>query len=118
MKHYTSSDATIKGHLNQTHQGLHSTKPKPTFSNCFAPLATPDAPTTDDPDGDPSNKPTKLPPTNKLYITDFPLAKLYANDTGRLPIRACSGNQHITIPFNSCCNAILCAPYINRSNKH
>jgi hypothetical protein len=59
-----------------------------------------------------------LPPTNKLYITDFLLAKLYTNDTRRLPIWACSGNQYITIAFYSHCNAILCTPYVNRSNKH
>jgi hypothetical protein len=117
MKHCPSSDATIKGHLKQTHQGLRSTKSKPTSSNCFAPLATPDAQTTDKPD-DPSHKPTTLPSTNELYITDFPLAKLYTNDTRTLPIQARSGNQYIIIAFHSRCNTILCAPYVNRSNKH
>jgi hypothetical protein len=117
MKHCPSSDATIKGHLKQRHQGLRSTKPKPRTSNRFAPLATPDAQTTDKQE-DPGHKPTALPSTNKLYITDFPFAKLYTNDTSRLPIRACSGNQYITIAFHSRCNAILCAPYVNRSDKH
>jgi hypothetical protein len=117
MKHCPSSDATIKGHLKQTCQGIHSTKPMPRSSNHFAPLAMPDAPTTDEPE-DHIHKPTALPSTNKLYITDFPLTKLYTNNTGRLPIWAGSGNQHITIAFHSHCNAILCAPYVNRSNKH
>jgi hypothetical protein len=49
-------------------------------SNRFAPLATPDAPTTDKPE-DPIHKPTTLPSTNELYIMDFPLAKLYTDDT-------------------------------------
>jgi hypothetical protein len=44
-----------------------------------------DAPTTDEPDRDPSHKPTTLPPTNDLYIMDFLLANLYTNNTGRLP---------------------------------
>jgi hypothetical protein len=117
MKHCPSSDATIKGHLKQTHQGICSTKPMPRSSNHFSPLATPDALTTDKPE-DPIHKPTALPSTNKLYITDFLLAKLYTDDTGKLPIQACSGNQYITIAFHSCCNAILCTPYVNRSNKH
>jgi hypothetical protein len=117
MKHCPSSNIIIKAHLKQTHQGLHSTKPKPRSSNHFAPLATLDAPTTDKPE-DPSHKPTALPPTNKLYITDFLLAKLYTNNTGRLPIQARSGNQYITIAFHSHCNTILCTPYVNRSNKH
>jgi hypothetical protein len=47
---------------------------------------------------------------------EFPLAKLYTNNTGRLPIRACSGNQYITIAFHSHCNTILCTPYVNRSD--
>jgi hypothetical protein len=114
MKHCPSSDATIKGNLKQTHQGLRSTKPKPTSSKWIAPLAMLDAPTTDKPD-DPSHKPTALPPPNKLYITEFALAKLYTNNTGRLPIRARSGNQYITIAFHSCYNAI-CATYVNRSD--
>jgi hypothetical protein len=118
MKHCPSSDATIKGHLQQTHQGLCSTKPKPTSSNRFAPPAMPDAPTTDEPDRDPSHKPTALPPNNLLYITDFLLAKLYTDNTGRPPIQAHSGNQYIAITFHSCCNAILCTPYVNGSNKH
>jgi hypothetical protein len=78
MKHYPSSDATIKGHLKQTNQGIRSTKPMPRYSNRFSPIATPDALTTDEPE-DPIHKPTALPSTNKLYITDFPLAKLYTN---------------------------------------
>ncbi len=65
MKHCPSSDATIKGHLKQTHQGLCSTKPKtPPSSNRFAPLFMPDTPTTEEPGRNPSLKPTKLPPTN------------------------------------------------------
>jgi hypothetical protein len=116
MKHCPSSDATIKGHLKQMRQGICSTKPMPKSSNRFAPLTTLDAPTTDEPK--PIHKPTKVPSTNELYITDFLLTKLYTNDTGRLPIQACSGNQYITITFHSRCNAILCAPYVNRSNKH
>jgi hypothetical protein len=117
MKHCPSSDATIKGHLKQTRQGQSSAKPKPRSSNRFAPLATPDAQTTDKPE-DPSHKPIALPSTTKLYITDFPIAKLYTNDTGRFPIQARSGNQYITIALHSRCNAILCAPYVNRSDKH
>jgi hypothetical protein len=117
MKHCPSSDATIKGHLKQTHQGLRSTKPKPmSSSDRFALLSTPDTPPTEEPSVDSSCKPTKLPPTNKLYIADFSLAKLY--DTRRLPIWACSSNQYITIAFHSQCNATLCASYANKSDKH
>jgi hypothetical protein len=117
MKPCPSSDAAIKGHLKQMCQGIHSSKPMPRSSNCFAPRAMLDAPTTDEPE-DPIHKPTTLPSTNKLYITDFPLAKVYTKDTGKLPIQACNGNQYITIAFHRRCNAILCAPFDNRSYKH
>jgi hypothetical protein len=119
MKHCPSSDATIKGHLKQMQQGLRSTKPKPhPSSNCFAILAELDTPTTEEPSDDPSSKPTKIPPTNELYITDIPLAKLYTDNTGRHPIWACSGNQYVTTAYHTQCNVILRAPYANRSNKH
>jgi hypothetical protein len=87
LKHCLSSDATIKGHLKQTHQGLCSTKPKPPpSSNRFAILSTPDKPSTKAPSAKPSGKPTKLPLTNELHIMDLPLSKLYTGDTGRFPI--------------------------------
>jgi hypothetical protein len=120
MKHCPSSDATIKGHLKQACQGPCSTKSKPPpSSNRFAPLSTLDTPPNEESGSNPCHKPTKLPPANKLYIKDFALvAKHYTNNTGRLPIQACSGNQYIMIAFHSQCNAILCTPYGNRSDKH
>ncbi len=48
----------------------------------------------------------------------MPLSKLYTDDTGRLPIRAQSGNQYITIAYHKPSNAILCAPFANRSDAH
>ncbi len=83
MKHCPSSDATIKG-LKQTCQGICSTKLMPRSSNRFSILAMPDALTTDEPE-DPIHKPTALPSTNKLYIMDFPLAKLYTHSPGDSP---------------------------------
>ena len=48
----------------------------------------------------------------------MPLSKLYTDDTGRLPIRARSGNQYITIAYHKLSNVILCAPFANRSDAH
>jgi hypothetical protein len=48
----------------------------------------------------------------------MPLSQLYTNDTGRLPIRAQSGTQYITIAYHKLSNAILCAPYANRTDAH
>jgi hypothetical protein len=59
-----------------------------------------------------------LPLTNEFYITDLPLAKLYTDNTWRLPIQAHSSNQYIMITYHSQQNVILCTPYANRTNKH
>jgi hypothetical protein len=106
MKHCPSSNATIKGYLKQMCQGLCSTKPKPS-SNCFTILSALDKPPTEAPSVKPISKPTKLPLSSELFIIDLPLSKLYTDDTGRLPIQACIGNQYITITYHSQFNVIL-----------
>jgi hypothetical protein len=51
-------------------------KPKPTS---LAPLAV--------------LPPPVAAPFNQVFIVTKPLSKLFTNDTGHFPIRACSGNQ-------------------------
>jgi hypothetical protein len=88
MQHCPSSDATVKGHLKQTRQGLRSTKPKPPkHSNRFAILAKSTKPPPPAPTVEPTIDPP-LPLSNQLYIAEMPLSRLYTNDTGRLPIQA------------------------------
>jgi hypothetical protein len=58
MQHCPSSDATVKGHLKQTRQGLRSTKPKPPKpSNQFAILANPPESPPPEPAGEPTIDP-------------------------------------------------------------
>jgi hypothetical protein len=113
-----SSDATVKGHLKQTRQGLRSTKPKPPKpSNQFAILAKSTESPPPAPTGEPAIDPT-TPLSNQLYIAEMPFSRLYTDDTGRLPIRARSGNQYITIAYHKLSNVILCAPYANQTDAH
>jgi hypothetical protein len=62
------------------------------------------------PNSPPPCYPTALPtaasspkdmPSNQVFIKVYPLRRLYTDDTGRFPIRACSGNQYIMIAFPS-----------------
>jgi hypothetical protein len=41
------------------------------------------------------------------FVVTKPLSKLFANKTGRFPIRACSGNQYVMIAFHANSNLIL-----------
>jgi hypothetical protein len=66
-------DKTIMGHLAQQRQNIHSTKPKVTIA-LPPPVAAPEA------------------PSNEVFIRVVPISKLYTDNTGRLPVKAHSGN--------------------------
>ncbi len=53
-----------------------------------------------------TTSPEDVPP-NQVFIKVYPLSRLYTDDTGRFPIKACSGNQYITIAFHADGNLIL-----------
>jgi hypothetical protein len=73
------ANKTILGHLAQQCQNVGLTKPKlPT------PLAPPALPTTAPSPAD--------EPSNQVFIMVYPLSRLYMDDTGCFPIRACLGN--------------------------
>ena len=46
------------------------------------------------------------------------ISKLYTDDTGRLPIKARSGNQYLMVAYHCDSNAILVAPFKTRKDKH
>ncbi len=75
-KYCTDSDETIMAHLAQQCQNVRLTKPK---LQTPAPLVVRPAPV--------------ATPSNQVFVVIQPLSKLFTNDTGRFPIRACSGNQ-------------------------
>ncbi len=99
------ANETILGHLAQKCQNVCSTKPKlPT------PLSPPALPTT---------APSLMDvPSNHVIITVYPVSRLYMDDTGHLPVRACSGNQYIMIAFHANGNLIFQQAFQSKSNHH
>ncbi len=99
------TNETIPGHLVQQRQNVRSTKPKlPT------PLAPPALPTT-------APSPMDVP-FNQVFITVYPLSRLYMDDTGRFAARACLGNQYIMIAFHTDGNLILQQAFKSKSDCH
>jgi hypothetical protein len=96
---------TILEHLAQQPQNVRLTKPK---------LPTPPAP--------PAPLPTALSPmdvpSNQVFIKVHPLSKLYTDNTGRFPVRACLGNQYAIITFHADGNLILQQAFESKSDRH
>jgi hypothetical protein len=88
-----NSNKRIFGHLVQQRQNIRSAKPKapkPETSSDLPPMP-------------PS---TVEEPSNQVFVKVFPLSKLYTDDTGCLPVRACLGNQYVMIAFHANSNLI------------
>ena len=86
---------TLQGHLNQSWQGAHFTKPK--------------------------TGPVPRPPKTKskeLYITTEPIRKLYTDDMGRFPVRSRSGNNFLMLYYHVDTNVILVDPFESRHDRH
>jgi hypothetical protein len=99
------ADETILGHLAQQRQNVRSTKPRSP-----APEQVPHLPAV-------APQASDLP-SNKVHICVFPISKLYTDDTGRFPVKACLGNQHVMIAFHANGNLILQQAFKTRSDKH
>ena len=56
--------------------------------------------------------------SNLLVVNVVPLSKLYTDDTGRFPVRACSGNQYVMIAYHANCNLILQQAIQTKSDCH
>ena len=54
---------------------------------------------------------------NELYVQVVQKHILYTDDTGRLPIRARSGNQYFMVAYHSS-NVILVEPFSSRKYKN
>ncbi len=104
-RYWPNADETILGDLVQQRQNVRSTKPKqPTLSLSPAlPTAAPN--------------PTDVP-SNQVFIKVYPLSRLYTDDAGRFPIKACSGNQYIMIAFHAHGNLILQQAFKSKSDCH
>jgi hypothetical protein len=93
------------GHLAQQHQNAQSTKVQPSVPN-QSPLLSARAP-----------QASKLP-SNEVYIRVYPISKLYTDNTGQFPIKACSGKQYVMIAYHANGNLILQQAFKSRSNTH
>jgi hypothetical protein len=94
VAHYCpNSDETILGHLAQMRQNVQSTKPQ------LMPRSSP-PPTIE--------SPTPLAKAlQEVFLPVYPISKLYTDDTGRFPVRACLGNQYVMIAYHTDGNLIV-----------
>jgi hypothetical protein len=105
VRYCPNTDKTILGHLAQQRQNVRSTKPK--------------RPTPSSPPALPTTAPSKVDvPYKQVFITVYPLSMLYTDDTGRFPIRVCSGTQYIMIAFHAKGNLILQQAFKSKSDSH
>ena len=89
----------------QTCQGVRSTKPKKPSKQVLKNMPEIDEPT-------PGND-----SVNELYVKVIQKHILYTDDTGRVPIRARSGNQYVMVAYHSS-NVILVEPFPSRKDKY
>ena len=97
------SDETILGHLAQTRQNFCSSKPAkppPTARPPLEPLLPP------------------IDASREVFIRVCSISKLYSDDTGRFPVRACSGNQYAMIACHTKGNLILQQAFPTKADKH
>jgi hypothetical protein len=57
-------------------------------------------------------------PSNQVFVVTKPLSKLFTNNTGRFPIRACSGNQYVMIAVHPGSNFDLQQAFKSKSDHH
>jgi hypothetical protein len=89
-KHLPKSVASIKGHLDQQHKNVRSTKPKPSSEPSFERL---------------------YQRTNAVFAHIFePTGQIYTDLPGRFPIKSNRGNQYIFVLYDYDSNAILAEP--------
>ncbi len=100
-----NANKTILGHLAQQHQNVRLTKPKrPTPLTPPVPLPT-------------ASSPTDVP-SNQVFITVHPLSRLYTDDSGCFPVKACSRNQYVMIAFHADSNLILQQAFKSKIDCH
>ncbi len=94
VAHYCpDSNEMILGHLAQTQQTVQSTKSQST------PYSSP-----------PQTIKFPMPLAKALqevFLHAYPISKVYADDTGWFPVRACLGNQYVMIAYHTDENLVL-----------
>ncbi len=95
------ANETIMGHLAQQRQSVWLIKAKPTSPVPLAVLPPP----------------VEMP-SNQVFVVTKLLSKLFTNDMGCFPVRACFGNQYFMIAFHANSNLILQQAFKSKSNHH
>ncbi len=99
----------LKGHLNQTHQNVHSTKSRPSPDPALA-LAPADPCDDAFPPGQPTGQQTHLCFAAVLE----PTRQTHMDLTGKFPVQSLSGNNYILVVYDYDSNSILTVPLPNR----
>ena len=100
-KYLPKSEATIRGHMDQTRQNVRSTKPTPAKDN-------PDP--TNVPEQEPGN-----PTTNVMFAAVERVGKVYTDQTGRFPVISTDGYKYVLVMYVYDANAVLAEPLKNRT---
>ena len=96
LKFLPKSEATAKGHIQQSFKGKQSTQPR-------------------EPSEPPSQNPTC---THIVYLQATDLAgKFYTDQTGRFPVTSSRGFKYIMVAYNYDSNTIRAKPMKNRSGQ-
>ena len=121
-KHFPASEATTKGHLDQTRKNVRTTR----LRDCPAPIkiepgSLPTTPTAehnleqneeafDDPLQEIDNE-----PTHQVFATIADTGKIYTDQTGRFPVTSSNGHQYVLVLYDYDTNGILTEPLKNRT---
>eukprot|EP00804_Cyclotella_cryptica_P028786 CCRYP_018721-RA/>CCRYP_018721-RA protein AED:0.43 eAED:0.43 QI:0/0/0/1/0/0/2/0/620 len=99
QKYYPDSTETPRGHLNQTHKNVRSTKPKPApFEEIH------------------SNQ-LRGRKVHDIYTTTYEVRDtIFTDQTGQFPVRSLAGNKYIIVMVEIDSSAILVEPIKNRTD--
>jgi hypothetical protein len=110
-KYLTPSEATKKGHLDQTRKNARSTKQPTTPLLPDQPTSNPCIPDTLEsnphtPQSNPEQEPNNAC-TNTMFATIESTGKIYTDQTGRFPVTSSRGKKYILVLYDYDTNSIL-----------
>jgi hypothetical protein len=106
-KHFPKSNATTKGHMDQTRQNIRTRQPR----------ANKPDPTTEQDTVEPQQEPNNAS-TQQMFATITETGKIYTDQTGRFPVTSSRGNRYILVLYDYHTNAILTEPLKNCTGRN
>jgi hypothetical protein len=104
-KHFPQSEATTKGHMDQTRKNVRTTQTRANQPKVQREQE-------DEPKQEPNNASTQ-----QLFAAITETGKIYTDQTGRFPVTSSRGNKYILVLYNYDTNAILTEPLKNRTGN-